>query len=260
MGVGALPVGSIARAARVLEALSVSPDGCALAELVTKTQFTKTTTFRVLAALQDVNYVVQDPEDRSYRLGTKLAALARRADHFDLASLARRPMRRLALLSEDTVFLSVPEGAAAVCVARQVGPFPIRTLTLDRGDRRPLGVGAGALAIYSSMSDARRTAVNRANANWLADYGTSPEQLEKQRRTIVDCGYALNAGGVVPGMSAIALPLLTRQGHLIGGLAIGAINDRMTAERIETFLLPALRKEADLLSERLGDLKAENLG
>lgn len=249
-----LPVGSIARAARVLDALAAMPDGGGLSELVARTRFTKTTTHRVLASLQDVNFVVQDPEDRTYRLGSALASIARRAEHVDLGAIAERAMRRLADLSEDTIFLSVPEGRASVCVARHVGAFPIRTLTLDRGDRRPLGVGAGALALYCCMPDGRRAAVARANHNWLADYGSSPEQLEQQRTLFLKNGYALNDGGVVPGMSAIAVPVETPAGCLVGGLAIGAIKDRMTAERIAGTLLPALRQEAERIRRDLGAL------
>lgn len=254
MKIADTPVGSIARAARVLDALAAMPDGGGLSELVARTSFTKTTTFRVLASLQDVNYVVQDPEDRTYRLGAALAAIARQADHVDLAMVAERAMRRLADLSGDTIFLSVPEGRASVCVARHVGAFPIRTLTLERGDRRPLGIGAGALALYCSLPDGKRAALARVNANWLTEYGSSPEKLERQRDLFRANGYALNDGGVVPGMSAIAVPVETPEGRLAGGLAIGAIKDRMTPDRIAEILLPALRAEAQRIRHDLGAL------
>ena len=98
--------GSIARAARVLDVLSLAPDGADLNEIVERSKFTKTTTFRVLSSLRDVDYVFQDPASRSYRLGSKLAELARVADRIDVGALAERGMTRLADMSEDTVFLS----------------------------------------------------------------------------------------------------------------------------------------------------------
>ena len=252
-------VGSIARAARVLEALADAPSGCALSDLIERTEFSKTTTHRVLASLQEVSYVSHDPESRVYRLGRELAGLARKANHMDLASLAERGMRQLAGLSEDTVFLSVPEGAVAVCIAREVGSFPIRTLTLDRGDRRPMGIGAGALALYCALPVARRMAIGRANGNWLAEYGTSLETLEGLQVETATRGFALNDGGVISGMSAIGLPVVTESGNVVAAVAIGAISDRMTAERIETVLLPALRDEVGRLAERFSALESENL-
>ncbi len=41
-----------------------------------------------------------------------------------------------------TVFASVRDAMAAICIGRAIGRFPIRTLTLGVGDRRPLGVGS----------------------------------------------------------------------------------------------------------------------
>jgi DNA-binding IclR family transcriptional regulator len=244
-------VGSIARAARVLDALVDMPEGAALADVVARTSFSKTTAHRVLAALQDVDYVAQDPEARTYRLGARLGALARSAAAIDMAGIAYRGMRRLAEATGDTVFLSVPEGPSAVCVAREVGAYPIRTLTLDRGDRRPLGVGGGALALYCAMPASTRAAVNRANAGWLAEYGFDAERLERAKAEYDRVGYAMNAGGVVAAMSAVGLPVVTAGGRLAAALAVGAINERMDQARLEQVVLPALREEAARLAARL---------
>ena len=62
-------------------------------------------------------------------------------------------MRRLAERTQDTVFLSARDRDEAVCLERVIGDYPIKTLTLSIGDRRPLGVGAGSLALLSALSD-----------------------------------------------------------------------------------------------------------
>lgn len=244
-------VGSIARAAEVLDALADATDGASLADVVARTSFSKTTAHRVLAALQDVDFVFQDPATRTWRLASRLGALARSAAAIDLAGIAYRGMRRLAEATGDTVFLSVPEGPAAVCIAREVGAYPIRTLTLDRGDRRPLGVGAGALALYCALPSGVRGAVNRANAAWLAEYGYDADMLEAARAEHDRRGYALNAGGVVSAMSAVGMPVVTRSGRLVAALAVGAINERMSPERIAEVIFPALRDETARLAAGL---------
>ncbi|GAB5471126.1 MAG: IclR family transcriptional regulator C-terminal domain-containing protein [Rhodospirillales bacterium] len=222
-----------------------------MAELVAASSFSKTTTHRVLSLLQEVRYVVQDPEDRSYRLGTALADVARQADLVDLASVAQRPMRRLAEVSGDTVFFSIPEGAASVCIARELGSYPVRTLTLERGDRAPIGVGGSALAIYCLLSDARRAACNELNAQWIREYDITLDQLEEARAYFLREGYAFNRGMVYPETSAIGLPVIAPDGGLVGGLAIGAVYSRMSLDRIDSLLLPALRREAETLGARL---------
>ena len=247
--------GSIGRASDLLGALAAAPEGLALGDLARRASLAKTTAHRVLGALARERLVAQDPLDRTYRLGLRLADLGRDAARVAVAAEAARGMARLAEETGDTVFLSVPEGAASVCVARRVGSFPIRTLTLDRGDRRPLGVGAGALALHAALPEARRAAAARVNARWLAEWGFDAARLEALRRETRARGFALNRGGVVPGMSAVGLAVETGRG-LAAALAVGAIDARMDDARIEALVLPALRREARALAERLGALEA----
>jgi len=246
-------IGSIARAARVLDVLADRPQGAALTDVVSQTAFTKTTAHRVLASLQEINYVFQEPATRTYRLATRLGELSRRASMIDVGAMASRGMDRLAEITEDTVFLSVPEGPVSVCVARRVGAYPIRTLTLDRGDRRPLGVGAGALALYCALPDAARQAASKVNRLWLDEYGFDADRLERSHAAFERTGYARNDGSVVSAMSAIALPILTGPGHAVAALAVGAINERMGDDRIADVILPALREEAKRLAQRMSD-------
>ncbi len=245
--------GSIPRAASILDVLAETPDGLSLAEIVIRTGFSKTTAFRVLAALQQARFVVQDPVGRDYRLGCKLVDMAHVSARADIAALAGPGCVRLAELSEDTVFLSVPEGALAICVLRKTGAFPVRTLTLDQGDARPLGVGAGSLALFCAMSAEKRRAICRVNRGWLKEYGTNMDELMRQCASYKAKGYAMNRGQVVEGTSAVSVPVTLQDGELIAAIAIGAIDARMTDERITNILVPALKREVALIAATMDD-------
>jgi DNA-binding IclR family transcriptional regulator len=253
------PVGSIARAQIVLNALSRCPLGSSLTEIMAVTEFTKTTTHRVLTSLLDVHYVYQDPATRKYHLGSALAKLARTANRSDIAAISRCSLRRIADACEDTIFLSAPEGAASICVCRELGAFPIRTLTLDAGDRVPLGVGATGQALYAATPPGKRRAAARANLAWMAEYNYSPEIVEDLAADFDRRGYALNPSIPVPGMSAVALPIVTRGDTLVAAIGIGAVNDRMSRSRIEEELLPLLHKEVAALSASFSELEQEML-
>lgn len=255
----AAPVGSIARAQCVLSALALRPLGASLTEIMAQTEFTKTTTHRVLASLQDVNYVYQDPDGRKYHLGSALATLARTANRSNLAALAKRSMRRIADASQDTVFLSAPEGAVSICVCRELGAFPIRVLTLDAGDRVPLGVGGTGQALYAVTPKPKRIAAALANVAWMAEYNYTPERAEELALDFASRGYALNPSIPVPGMSAVALPIVTKSGRPGAAIGIGAINDRMSTSRIEDELVPLLRKEVASLADKFSKLEQEGL-
>jgi DNA-binding IclR family transcriptional regulator len=243
----------------VLSALAQWPLGASLTEIMAQTEFTKTTTHRVLASLQNVNYVYQDPDSRKYHLGSALAALARTANQSDLAALSKRSLRRIADVSEDTVFLSAPEGAVSICACRELGAFPIRVLTLDAGDRVPLGVGATGQALYAATPKPKRLAAAQANVAWMAEYNYTPDRAEELAADFEQRGYALNPSIPVPGMSAVALPVITKNGRLGAAIGIGAINDRMSKNRIEDVLVPLLQKEVALLAEKFGALEQERL-
>ena len=247
--------GSIARAARIIDVLTLAPDGLMLSQIVELSEFSKTTAFRVLANMQDVGFVFQDPESRRYLLGHKLAHISQIAARSNIAGMAQRGMARLAALTEDTVFLSIPEGAAAICVARETGAYPIRTLTLNVADRRPMGVGAGALALFCAMSDEKRATILTANQGWMAEFGITGADIAAGFADYQTTGHATNIGRVVAGTSAISLPVITTSNRVVGALAIGAVDARMTPERIAETLMPALLRETALLARRMDEME-----
>ena len=71
-------------------------------------------------------------------------AWATAAKHrFSFVRLAEPALERLAHRTQDTVYLVARVGDEIVCLDAREGSFPIKALTLNVGDRRPLGIGAG---------------------------------------------------------------------------------------------------------------------
>jgi DNA-binding IclR family transcriptional regulator len=128
-------------------------DGAMLSGLARETDLGKGTVHRLLSALIETGLVFQDYETKRYRLAAGLALLGHAAHRQDLAALAKPFLLRLAEETEDTIYASVREGGAAVCVAREIGAFPIRNLSLEVGHLRPLGVGSGSLALFAFLPD-----------------------------------------------------------------------------------------------------------
>lgn len=245
-------VKTVDRVATILHTLSRdSAEGHRLSDVAEAAGLGKTTTHRLLSALVKVGFAYQDLKTRRYRLGSSAAALGRAAATHHVENLARPLLRHLARETEDTVFASVREGVAAVCVAREVGSYPIRTLTLDQGDRRPLGVGAGSLALLAFLPDAEIATIIERNRRWLADYaGFAPDELQRLVARTRAAGYALNEGRIVPAMQAIGVPVLDRAGHAVASLSLAAIRDRMGADRVPG-LVERLRAKADALADTL---------
>lgn len=242
-------VKTIDRASRLLDLLAqCGMEGGMLTDLARRSEFGKGTTHRLLAALTDVGFVHQDLATRRYHLGTKLALLGRAAHHQDIGAMARPFLTRIAQKTGDTAYASVREGIAAVCVGREIGAFPIRTLTLEIGHRRPLGVGAGSLALLAALPDVEIDSVIARNEPWLKSLpGFGRADLLKLIKETRRYGFAFNDGRLVPGMSAIGVAVRDAGGAPIASLSVAAISDRIKGERISQ-LAKYLQAEAGQLA------------
>lgn len=245
-------VKTVDRVATILRLLSSAGEGgFRLSDIAETTGLGKTTAHRLLGALVQVGFANQDLKSKRYRLGASAADLGREATIHHVGSLVRPVLRRLAAETEDTVFASVREGLAAACIGREVGSFPIRTLTLDQGDRRPLGVGAGSLALLAFLPDDEIETIIARNRRWLLDYAAfSPDELLRLVARTRKTRYALNEGRIVPAMQAVGVPVLARSGRPVAALSLAAIRDRMGADRLPD-LVRRLREEAEVLAEIL---------
>lgn len=247
---------SLERAVSVLRAVGdAGPGGARLAEVAAATGLSRSTAHRFLLALAQTGLLEQDASAGQFHLGLELCTLgAVAANRYELRDVARPVMQRLADRTGDTVYLSLRDGHEAVCVERVEGGFPIRTLTLEVGDRRPLGVGAGSLALLAFQSDDLVATGIAANADRLGRFSRldAAGLSALVARTRGD-GYAFNDQQVIPGMSALGVPLLDAKGVAVAALSIAAISDRLAGERREQ-LLAWLRDDAAALGHDIAKL------
>jgi DNA-binding IclR family transcriptional regulator len=242
-------VQSIERAASVLWALArADPQNSRLSDVAEATGLGKGTVHRLLRTLVGIGFARQDPGSKGYGLGLGLFALGRTAEQrLDIFHLARPALLRLAAKTGDTVFLSVRDRLESVCIDRREGDFPIKTLTLDVGARRPLGVGAGSLALLAFLSDDQAQAIIDSLGSMLDAYPEfNPAMLHGLVAESRRQGYAFNQGRVVVGMSAVGVPVRGPEGDVVASLSVAAISERMGDDRRRE-IVEALQEEADRL-------------
>jgi DNA-binding IclR family transcriptional regulator len=248
---------SIDRAATLLLLVGrAGPFGARLSELVEQCDLAKPTVRRMLLALVRAGLLDQDPETRRYYIGPEIYVLGTLAStRFGIHPISLRSLVRLSQETGDTAFLSVPRGVYSICVHREEGPYPIRIHALHAGDRHPLGVGAGSLALLSALPDHEVKEVVAANADILAD--NYPQHPPKVLRAMVKearaKGYALNPGMLLPGSWGIGVAIRGQDGRPIGALSIAAIESRLGKDRQQK-LAELLTKEARSIETRLREV------
>ena len=233
---------SVQKACRILRAMSDAKNA-RLTDIAREAGLDKATTLRLLDVLTRDGFVARDPTTKHYSLGTEVFVLGAAAQsRFDPRPIVGASLLRLAHAFEDTAMLSVPSGAESICVALQEGTYPIRANYLEVGSRRPLGVGAGSLALFAWMPDreietflplvaARLERYPRITRRVLEDH------IEQSRKR----GYAMLLDLIVERMGGIAMPVLGLDGRPVAAIAIAALTERITSR--EEALAAALKRE-----------------
>lgn len=205
--------------------------GMRLGDVTAASGLPMSTCFRMLQRLEAEGLVERDPVTRKYFLGPllhELGLLAR--PRLQLATRCEPALAALAESTKDTIYLSERRGLEAVCSARALGDFPIKALTLDVGIRRPLGVGAGGLAILCALPAAEADEIIEANAPRYTKMSTmDPEQVRAAMREGQERGFAFLDGPVFPGVAAIGVAFPADDP--IAAISVAAISARLDPAR-----------------------------
>ena len=236
---------AIQRAADLLHEIALHRrDGLRVVDLVKRTGLEQPTVHRILRCLVAEGMVMQDPHTRSYLLGQRIFEFGlAAASHFNLRDYCQAALARVAVDTKDTVFLIVRSGFDCVVVDRKEGAFPIKTMPLEIGDRRPLGTGAASQAILMALSDAEIGEIIQANDEELrGEHGVNPDALRRKLTRSRKRGYAVTKGYGFPGITGVGVSIRNAWGVPLAAISVTAIAPRMTDSHIKTVYL-ALQKE-----------------
>lgn len=236
------PPSTVERAVRILRVMS---DGskARLTDIADAADLDKATTLRLLEVLVRDGFVARNVQTKQFTLGPELMVLGAAAlKRFDPRPLVRPSLMRLAGAFQDSIVLSLPSGAESLCIDVEEGSYPIRANYLTVGSRRPLGVGAGSLALLAWMPDAEREAALEIMSGQLGRYpAITPGLLEERVANARERGYAVLLDVVVERMGGIAMPILGPDGRPVAAISIAALSDRILGR--EAALAQALKRE-----------------
>lgn len=208
-------VEAVERALSILEAFGEERRTLTLARLAEETGLYKSTILRLSASLERFGYISRDAEGL-YRLGPsvwRLGSVYRR--NFDLGEHIRPALRGLVEATGETASFYVRESSERVCLYRENSGRAIRH-HLDEGVRLPLDRGAAAHVLRAYSRD--------------GDQATNDEVRKE--------GCYVSVGERNPDLSAVAVPLLGREGDLRGALAVSGPTSRFgPKERSESIIL-----------------------
>ncbi|UIF91748.1 IclR family transcriptional regulator [Cupriavidus sp. UYPR2.512] len=232
----------IQRALAVLRALS-DPEVRRMSDVARATGLDPATASRMLGLLVQEGFATRD-QARRYGIGPEIFQLADVAQRrVDLRKLARPALERLVEAFEDTAVLTEASRGEAVCTDLEPGTYAIRANYVTVGTRRPLGVGAGSLAVLAWLPAPERARRLQQTTRKLGkhprlDAACIAAEIEAARER----GHVLFLDWVVDGMGGIAVPILDYEGRPIGALSVAAMSARIRSR--EAALSRKLKEEA----------------
>lgn len=219
-------------------------DGIDLQGVMAGAGLERSTAHRLLSCLLEERFAERDPRTRRYRLGVDSMQLG-------FASLRRTPLldalrpfaQKLARLSGDTVFLVIRQGDYALCLLREAGSFPVKVFTIDEGERRLLGIGAGGLALLASLSDEEMAQLYARHAGAYAQAGLSAQAMRKAVARARKAGFSEIVDTITPGVSGVGVAFRVSELTQVA-FSFGAISQRLDAAR-RAEMGALLRRECD---------------
>lgn len=147
---------SIRRAAAILQRIARVSTGTqpTLADISASVGLSRSTTHRMLKSLVETRLASYDPVSRSYGIGLLAYELGLAVPDPTLGfSQLQLAVDRIARRTKATTYLMRRSGMEAVCVHKADGTSVVRVMPVLVGQRRLLGMGAGATALLAGLDD-----------------------------------------------------------------------------------------------------------
>ena len=187
---------------------------------------------RILSVLVKEGLVTHDPVAKLYHLGLELYQLGHAAHQYTVRNRFRNALEIIAQRCQDTVFLLIRLGNDVLCADTVQGKYPVRTIVVDVGARRPLGIGAGSLSLIAFLPEREFEAVVQANAPRYTNYkNLTADDIREMARKGRQAGYVLSDGLFHEDAVSVGVPIFDFQGGVQAAITVSAIRPRMNPQR-----------------------------
>lgn len=244
-------VGPVASALDILLEFENGPATMRVSDLARRVKVTRNKAFRLVKTLESRGFLQRVGEQ--YQVGVRLLALGRLATQpiEELRSAVAADMAGLARQTGETVYVLVPDGPEAVCVAVIESAHYLR-ISVQVGQRRPLHAGAGQKMLLAGLEEARlRQVLAREAVTFTSHTITDVESLRKHLAEIRQRGYSVSAGEVDPDAGAVAAPIYDHSQQMVATIVVGGSMSRLTSDP-ETEWAGIVTDAAARISARLG--------
>ncbi|MEK7787902.1 MAG: IclR family transcriptional regulator [Chloroflexota bacterium] len=243
---------TVQRAMSLLKAFTDAQPELGLADLARAVSLNKTTTHRLLAALELEGLITRNPATDAYRLGPELIVLGWRALRAnDLRNVSRPELLLLAQETGETVTLEVLAGTDTLILDEVLSRHMIGG-TPSIGTRWPAHATSTGKVMLAFLLDAEREAHLQSRLAKLTENTiSSREALKRELAQVREQGYAIANEELETGFVVVGAPVFNHEGQVVAAISVGGPGARMTAERLSEIALK-VKESAGRLSQTIG--------
>ena len=246
----------ITRCLEIIELLVASDEGKVLRDVADAVGMTRPGAHRILATLAELGYVVQDEQGR-YHLSSRLPLLGLQYSRNLINYRIVQPvLERLAGITRELVQMTLATDRALYWIAAAQGARASLRSQTDVGEKALLPSTAVGQAWLSTLAQEQAMRLVLSEGFGPPDKlgPNAPQDVEAVRERTTQArerGYAIVIDSAEPGVSAVACPVFSKDGHhCVGTLGVAAPTARMTEETLHRFGR-LMVESAPLLSDSL---------
>jgi DNA-binding IclR family transcriptional regulator len=245
-------LGSTKKVFAILEILCEEHEK-SISELTKRLTLKRSNVHRILATLNHLGYVEQNPDTRNYSPSLKIFELGNAIiKHRNVLSIAHPLLEKLAKQFRETANLGYFNKGEVIYLDKVESPESLRMDT-NVGFRVPAYCTALGKVLLAHLTEAELKDYLKGHniIPHTANTINSPEKLTKSLTQIQERGYAIDDEELYEGVRCIASPILNHTGKVIASVSIAGPSVRMNNDKLAQ-IKKSLLSVTDEISKKLG--------
>jgi DNA-binding IclR family transcriptional regulator len=246
------PINVLAKAGALLDALDEHGE-LTPSDLADRLREPRSSTYRLLASLEELGFVAPGTTRGTFQLGMKLYRLGNSAVRSrDIRSAALPTMVDLRDQTGSTVFLAIRSGDAALCLERIEGHVIVNNALLP-GTTGPLHVGAvGKVLLAAEPEEFWHEYADRSGLPAFTPYTlTTRESLVETLRHVRANDVAISDEDRLLGMAGVGAPVRDHEQRVCGAISFSGMKPLILGDH-ENASIELVRAAARDISAALG--------
>jgi len=227
---------SVEKAFKILDCFSTDKIELGVTEIARLMSTNKSAVYRMLATMEALNVIQQNPENEKYRLGLKLFELGQKVSiHKNFISKARPYMEELVKRAGETAHLAICRNQKVYFLDKVVGRHDLQ-INSQIGSEKPLHcTGLGKIMLAFGIQDYHKTVAQLELETVTSNTITNQQKLIQEIENIKRNGFALDMEENEIGLVCVAVPVFGVNGKFIAAISTSGPSARFNKNEIKTY-------------------------